>query len=304
MAYPRKILIIGASGSLGYKLFKECKKANKICIGTYHSTCRDELVYFDPVVQSLEDFLPELDEQWIVVMMAAYTSPNFVYSHPKESELLNIIATKNVFNFTRTKGAKFIFISSSMVFDGTKGNYTEKDIVNPLNLYGKQKVEVENYIQKHSDNYLIIRTDTVITDYVKSNCQVEKTYQTLYDGNAKMAHDNIFSIVSLIEFCSSLLTLITTDKKGIYHIVSSDGIKRTDFARYILNNSKYGSKMLFSEVPFSDITYPEKRPLVCNLSNKKIVDEFKMSFNTIDNIITKKVEIIDQRIESKGIYWR
>ena len=48
-----------------------------------------------------------------------------------------------------------IFISGGVVFDG-QGNEKENDERNPINIYGKQKVIIENFLFG-LENYLIIR---------------------------------------------------------------------------------------------------------------------------------------------------
>lgn len=53
--------------------------------------------------------------------------------------------------------ARFIFISTDLVFDGRKGNYAEEDPVGPLSVYAESKVEAERALVGHPD-YLAIRT--------------------------------------------------------------------------------------------------------------------------------------------------
>ena len=40
------------------------------------------------------------------------------------------------------------FFHSKFIFDGKKGNYKESDYSNPINEYGKQKLEIEKFIEK------------------------------------------------------------------------------------------------------------------------------------------------------------
>ena len=42
----------------------------------------------------------------------------------------------------------FIIFSSEYVFDGCKGNYTEKSKTKSNMIYGKHKIEIENYIRE------------------------------------------------------------------------------------------------------------------------------------------------------------
>lgn len=71
----------------------------------------------------------------------------------------------------RVINAKLIYISSDAVFDGKKGNYTEKDLPNPVTDYGRAKLVAEQAIKKNLSNFVIIRTSYI---YGKSNNKWDK----------------------------------------------------------------------------------------------------------------------------------
>lgn len=57
--------------------------------------------------------------------------------------------TKVLFNPFPTAGIFLIYISTDYVFDGRNPPYGENDAPNPLNLYGKSKLEGEREILRH-----------------------------------------------------------------------------------------------------------------------------------------------------------
>jgi dTDP-4-dehydrorhamnose reductase len=54
-------------------------------------------------------------------------------------------------------GAKLVFYSSDYVFNGENDPYQETDQPDPICVYGRQKLEVEQKISELLDNYLICR---------------------------------------------------------------------------------------------------------------------------------------------------
>ena len=74
----------------------------------------------------------------------------------KKSHSINVKYTKNLISKIKNKDIHLIFISTEFVYSGNKGNYSEKSITNPINLYGRQKLLIENYIKKYY-NYSILR---------------------------------------------------------------------------------------------------------------------------------------------------
>lgn len=53
-------------------------------------------------------------------------------------------------SFLALIGAFLIYISSDYVFDGTNPPYREEDVPNPLNLYGKTKLEGEKAVLENN----------------------------------------------------------------------------------------------------------------------------------------------------------
>ncbi|MDC1494516.1 dTDP-4-dehydrorhamnose reductase, partial [Planktomarina temperata] len=72
-------------------------------------------------------------------------------------------AVKNLAQIAKSIGSQLIHYSTDYVFDGTKsGAYTEEDATNPLNVYGKSKLEGEKAIRDSGCRHLIFRTTWVI----------------------------------------------------------------------------------------------------------------------------------------------
>lgn len=63
-------------------------------------------------------------------------------------------------------GARFIAISTDLVFDGTRPeseSYTEDDSANAINVYGKYKTEMESKLLSLSGNIVIARTSLILS---------------------------------------------------------------------------------------------------------------------------------------------
>ena len=58
---------------------------------------------------------------------------------------VNALAVKHIVRTSRVMEAYLIHVSTDYVFDGTKGNYREEDILNPVNYYGLIKLLGDTY---------------------------------------------------------------------------------------------------------------------------------------------------------------
>ena len=76
----------------------------------------------------------------------------------------NIQGTCNALKHAMNQNARFVFISSSHVFDGQKGNYNHTDLTNPLTRYSKSKVAGEMAALIYNKS-LVIRTEFCDVDF-------------------------------------------------------------------------------------------------------------------------------------------
>ncbi len=141
-----KILLIGASGTLGTAL----KKVYEFEYTPSHS----ELDITDNV--QVDDYFRS-HQFTEVLLSAAFISPPKVDANPSRAIQTNIVGTANVVTACLKYGKKFIYISTDYVFDGEKGNYKEEDPVFPTNKYAWSKLGGECCVRL-MDDHLIIRT--------------------------------------------------------------------------------------------------------------------------------------------------
>jgi dTDP-4-dehydrorhamnose reductase len=116
----------------------------------------------------------------------------------------NIQGTCNALRHAMTRNARFVFISSSHVFDGQKGNYEHTDLPNPLTRYAKSKVAGEMAALIY-DKSLVIRTEF---------CDIDFPFDTAFTD--KYSSKEYIDILApkIVEKCLS-------EQTGICHVGSS-----------------------------------------------------------------------------------
>jgi len=112
---------------------------------------------------------------------------------------LNIIGTCNLVNEASRLGIKIIYLSTSYVYPGTKGNYKEGDAIKPWNNYSWSKLGGECAVQMYKKS-LIIRL-----------CMTEKPFVH------NKAYANVMSNFIYQEDVAKIL-LKVLDKKGVINI--------------------------------------------------------------------------------------
>ena len=153
MKISKKVLLIGGSGNLGStilnsKLFQKISAPSKRKLNLLKKNTIRKILKknFD-----------------IIINCAAIARMKECDANPKIAIDVNISGVLNLveeiihYNNNNAKKIKLIHISTDAVYSSIKGNYSEKDIPKPYNVYGWTKLCGENFI-KFLDDFVIIRT--------------------------------------------------------------------------------------------------------------------------------------------------
>jgi dTDP-4-dehydrorhamnose reductase len=143
-----KIIVTGGSGRFG-SVLKKVKTKNKILFPKKKN--------FDILkINSLKQYL-KINKPDIIIHLAGLSRP--MELHDKniiQSIKLNIIGTSNLVLAALPQNIKIIYFSTNYVYPSTKGNYSEKSPVFPINNYAWSKLGGETAVQMYK-NSLILR---------------------------------------------------------------------------------------------------------------------------------------------------
>ncbi|XP_073507325.1 methionine adenosyltransferase 2 subunit beta isoform X2 [Phyllobates terribilis] len=180
----KKALVTGASGLLGRSVYREFKAANWHIVGCSYTRVRPKhetlnLLDDSAVKDLVEDFKPD-----VIVHCAAERRPEIVENNPYSATMLNVGASENLAKVAAGTGAFLIYISTDYVFDGTSPPYREDSEPNPLNTYGKTKLEGEHVVLQNNDGAAVLRVPVLYGDVEKIE---ESAVTVMFD---KVQHSN------------------------------------------------------------------------------------------------------------------
>ena len=183
---------------------------------------------------------------------AAYTAVDKAESEPEKAHLINVIGAKNIAEACKEYSTVLLHISTDFVFDGTSTalsvtdslGYTEEDITNPTGIYGQTKLDGEKAIWSVFDNYYIIRTSWVYSqfgnNFMKTMLRLASERNTL-----SIVDDQIGTPTNAVDLAHALLQIIVTDNRqpttdnfGIYHFSNEGQCSWYDFAQKIFEINK------------------------------------------------------------------
>ena len=147
-----KIAVIGSTGQLGTDLIKTLDDGHEV-IGLTHSDI--EVSDYNSCL-ILKEYKPD-----VIVNTAAFHKTDQCEEEPLKAFAVNTLGARNVALISKELGATAVFISTDYVFDGTrKEPYNEDMVPFPANTYGVSKLAAE-YCTRQNQNHYIVRIASV-----------------------------------------------------------------------------------------------------------------------------------------------
>ena len=147
-----RVVVTGAAGMLGRDVVKVLEEQGLDV--TALSRKELDITEKGQCASLLKDIRPE-----IVINCAAFTKVDLCEEESTLAFDVNAKGPKNLANVCKEIGTKLVHISTDYVFDGTSSRpYREDDQPNPINIYGKSKLQGEEAVRKSDADHLIVRT--------------------------------------------------------------------------------------------------------------------------------------------------
>ncbi len=228
----KKLLVTGASGLLGSHVARQA--AGRFdTLGLFQSfRPRNipggleplELADAAAVRSKLNIFRPDL-----IVHCAALADADRAQREPDLARRLNVDATATLAQSARRLGAKMLFVSTDLIFDGRKGApYVEDDPPCPLSLYGQTKFDAEQSVRGECDAWLIARTSLIFGPSPRGNRSLdEKLGLALREERAvKLFVDEFRCPIAACDLAAAILELADSPHTGVFHLVGSERLSR------------------------------------------------------------------------------
>lgn len=174
--------------------------------------------------------------------------------------------------------ARLVHLSSDVIFDGRRGNYTEDDEPNPLTPYAVSKADAEKEVLASGANAVLART-SLIYGFRPLD---PRTRAVLRGEMPKLFTDEMRCPVWVDNLCAALLELGETDYRGVLHLAGTQALSRYDFGIMLLNALHADTSHL---IPATSGSRPIMRPLDCTLDVSRAQKLLKTRLMSVDEMI-------------------
>ena len=205
---------------------------------------------------------------------AAYTNVDSAETEMNLAHNINVVGAKNLAEECLKHQVTLIHISTDFVFDGKEFvPYSENSVTQPLGIYGKTKLEGEKIISETLENYFILRTSWLYSEF--GNNFLKKMLRLADEREElRVVGDQIGSPTYALDFATVILNIIEykNHSYGIYHYSNFGETSWYDFAKEIFRLSKLTIKL--NKIKTSDYPALAKRPRYSVLNTNKIKETF------------------------------
>lgn len=287
-----KVFIAGASGLVGSNCMQHFTEQGWEVVGSYFSYQTPDTVYYNTLEPSntnnydVKAFSPD-----VIVHCGAMTHVDNCELQPDQSYQQTVQSTINLIALAKDCNARFVYISTDYVFDGKNGPYTEEAPVNPLSVYARHKLEAEQLSLKEIENTLVLRITNVYGDEVRGKNFIARIIEQCVNKQKltlKLPYDQYASPANAWDIARAMYILLRDNKKGIYHIGSTDYLNRVELAMRVL---KYFPDAEYDLIPMStsQLNQPAARPLLGGFVSLKFSSEYpEFMFSNVDDYLKKK----------------
>jgi dTDP-4-dehydrorhamnose reductase len=262
------IVVFGASGQLGNCL-KRVAEEKGITSIYFPLESEANILDKDALNSVFEKYKPAF-----AVNCAAYTAVDKAEDEVDLARKINKTGAANVAEACKAHHTTFIHTSTDFIFKGDSPHpLVEDDIAEPISVYGLTKLEGEQDVAGIMDEYFILRTSWLYSEFgnnfVKTMLKLGAERDEL-----KIIADQVGTPTYGIDLAGCILDIITSGSKayGIYHYSNEGVTSWYDFAKGIFDLSATDVKVL----PIRTFEYPTKatRPAYSVMDKSKIKKTF------------------------------
>ncbi len=241
-AHPdRQVLIVGADSVIGMELNAVLLEAGYSVVRTTRrkAGASSTDLYLDLTEKNIRLNPPRCTT---AIFCAGVTSIERCRQSPAISKFINVTNTLHISRQLIKSGVHVVFLSSNMVFDGSRPRARITDPTCPNTEYGRQKAEVERGLIDIGERYTILRLSKIISPEMSL---LQNWLNNLRSGfHIYPFLDKRISPLSLRYATKLVLRIIERRVLGIIHASATEDISYYQIARILAQRSSLDEDLI------------------------------------------------------------
>jgi dTDP-4-dehydrorhamnose reductase len=259
-----RILLTGASGQLGGYLLRELAKEEPPVVAWSGSRSGPlfgielqpvELTDADKVAEAFRRAAPTT-----VLHAGAVTAVGECRRDPEHAQRVNTHATALLAELAKQAGARLLFVSTDLVFDGEKGSYREEDTPAPVSVYGRTKLAAESAVLAVPRG-IVTRVSLLFGPSIVGRPYFfdEQVAALRHGRPLTLFSDEWRTPLSLATAARTLLAIVRSDLVGILHVGGPERMSRLEMGQRVADYLGMDPSVIVA-MPRNSVPAAEPRP--------------------------------------------
>jgi dTDP-4-dehydrorhamnose reductase len=228
-----RVLVTGGTGYLGRVIVDRYAAQHDDVHALWH---RQAAGASDGVTWHRTELADKDDTDALVARLRPDLVVHTAYSMTVDADVVNGSAPGDLATASRTVGARFVHLSTDVVFDGSRGGYGEDDAVHPITPYGRAKAVGEQVVRAADPDALIVRT-SLLYGGTTPGPQERLVARALDGDDVAFFVDEVRNVVQVDDLADAVVELAERTTTGVLHVAGADAISRYDFARLLARSA-------------------------------------------------------------------
>ncbi len=212
----KKIIVTGGNGRFAQVL----KKENKVLKISFPS----KKIFNILNVNSMKKYIRKIKPKYIIHCAGLSRPMDLHVKDIRKSINLNIIGTANVVKVCNEFNIKLIYFSTGYVYEGKKGNYSEKDPVLPINNYAWSKLGGESSVILYK-NSLILRIMMCERPFLHDHAFYDVKTNFMFQDEVAKIIPKILNQKGIINIGGKIQSVFNFAKKTKKNVIKTSGKK-------------------------------------------------------------------------------
>ena len=235
-----RVLVVGGSGLLGQYVIEEAARRGHAIIATHRgpAPARTAASWKELDLRDREEIreVVRFAAPSLVVNAAALTDVDGCEDRPEEAQVVNALAPAALASAARSAAAALVQVSTDYVFDGS-GPASETTEPNPLNVYGRTKLEGERRVLQVHPDALVLRMSAVFgwNRISRKANSVTRILQGVEGGEeVRLFQDQRLTPTYARTAAQALFDLAEGGHHGLFHVASRDCVSRYEMGQAVV----------------------------------------------------------------------
>lgn len=292
-------LITGASGQLGAYVLRELQRQGEKDVIGWTGQTTGELFGFTLQPMPLHD-AEALRLGWsrwhpdVVIHTGAMARVEACYRDPRTAFAVNVVGSGQLAQCAAGSQVRFIYLSTDLVFDGERGDYSEQDEPRPLSIYGSTKLAGERCVAQYPGSVIVRLSLLFGPGLGRQHTFFDRLVDALRRGlTMPLFVDEYRTPLFLAAAAEALLHVARSSVTGLWHLGGAERLSRWEMGVQLAE--RLGADPQLIEPTSSNGRFAEPRPRDVSLNSSRFQEAFpQVEIPDYGESLTRALALIDR----------